>query len=886
VVTVADGTLLDRETAASHDIVVRAISADGSFSTRTFTISLNDVDEFDVGPISDVDAAADAVDENAANGTAVGIAALAEDADATNNAIAYSLDDDAGGRFTINAATGVVTVADGTLLDRETAASHDIVVRAISADGSFSTRTFTISLNDVDEFDVGPISDVDAAADAVDENAANGTAVGIAALAEDADATNNAIAYSLDDDAGGRFTIDAATGVVTVADGTLLDRETAASHDITVRAISADGSFSTRIFTISLNDVDEFDVGPISDVDASADAVDENAANGTAVGITAFAEDADATNNAIGYSLDDDAGGRFAIDAASGVVTVADGTLLDRETAASHDITVRAASADGSFSTRTFTISLNDVDEFDVGPISDVDASADAVDENAANGTAVGITAFAEDADATNNAIDYSLDDNAGGRFAIDAASGVVTVADGTLLDRESAASHDITVRAISADGSFSTRTFTISVNPVNDHAPVITSDGGGATAAVSVVENHLAVTMVAATDADLPAQTLSYAIAGGADAAAFILDAATGELTFAVAPDFEAPGDADRDNVYEVIVQVDDGVGGTDSQTIFVTVTDVNDTAPVITANSLTITEGQTVVLSAADLNASDPDSSPAELSYTAGNVTGGRFAWASAPGAAITAFTQQQIDNGEVVFVHDGGEAAPTYEATVSDGVFSSGPQAAVVAFTNVNDAPLAQGDSFTVGNNAVLAIASPGLLANDADVDGDPLTARLLTGPASGTLTLQADGSFVYVPDVNQPGLVSFTYEAFDGAAVSQAVTVEIMVESVAAGAPPPSDSGVPAPPSDSDSEEENSYGPGDVANAGGARGRVALARHPCRELARTWRAEARRRRETRRRRGRSARGRLAGRRSACSVGSRVRQARQSRPRRSIG
>ena len=56
--------------------------------------------------------AANTVAENAANGTAVGITALATDADA-GTTISYSLTDNAGGRFAINATTGVVTVAEG-----------------------------------------------------------------------------------------------------------------------------------------------------------------------------------------------------------------------------------------------------------------------------------------------------------------------------------------------------------------------------------------------------------------------------------------------------------------------------------------------------------------------------------------------------------------------------------------------------------------------------------------------------------------------------------------------------------------------------------------------------------------------------------------------------
>ena len=131
----------------------------------------------------------------------------------------------------------------------------------------------------MDEFDITPINDSNAAADAVDENAAVGTAVGITTLASDADATTSGIIYSLDDDAGGQFAIDPATGVVTVAGA--IDREVGATRSITVRATSDDGSTVTQSYTITIHDRDEFDITPISDADLAADAVDENAAVGT-----------------------------------------------------------------------------------------------------------------------------------------------------------------------------------------------------------------------------------------------------------------------------------------------------------------------------------------------------------------------------------------------------------------------------------------------------------------------------------------------------------------------------------------------------------------------------------------------------------------------------
>ena len=233
------------------------------------------------------------------------------------------------------------------MLNREAAAAHDITVRATSADGSTADSTLTVNLNDVDEFDTGAVTDSNATANTVAENAGVGTAVGLTGLATDADATNNSITYSLDDNAGGRFAIHGTTGLVTV--NAALDYETATSHSVTIRATSSDGSFSTQSFTIAVTDVNESGIGAISDTDAAADTVLENAANGTSVGLTAFASDPDGTDT-VSYSLDDDASGRFAIHATTGVVTVAGG--INREVAGTYNITVRATSSDTSTTTR------------------------------------------------------------------------------------------------------------------------------------------------------------------------------------------------------------------------------------------------------------------------------------------------------------------------------------------------------------------------------------------------------------------------------------------------------------------------------------------------------------------------------------------------------
>jgi hypothetical protein len=134
------------------------------------------------------------------------------------------------------------------------------------------------------------------------------------------------------------------------------------------------------------------------------------------------------------------------------------------------------------------------------------------------------------------------------------------------------------------SDGTYTdTQAIAVTITAVNDNTPVITSNGGGATASVGIVEHTTAVTTVTATDADLPAQTLTYSIAGGNDAGQFSIDSGTGVLSFITAPSFESPADFDANNVYEVIVQVSDGTLAS-TQAIAVTVSNINE-APVLNA-------------------------------------------------------------------------------------------------------------------------------------------------------------------------------------------------------------------------------------------------------------------------------------------------------------
>jgi VCBS repeat-containing protein len=116
-------------------------------------------------------------------------------------------------------------------------------------------------------------------------------------------------------------------------------------------------------------------------------------------------------------------------------------------------------------------------------------------------------------------------------------------------------------------------------------------------------------------------------------------------------------------------------------------------------------------------------------------------------------------------------------TYRA--SDGSANSNVAIVTLVIEPVNDAPLAVANAYATSQGTILTVAASGVLSNDTDADGDPLTATLAATPAHGQVTLNPDGSFSYVPAAGYVGSDSFSYRAFDGEAVSGLATVNITV-----------------------------------------------------------------------------------------------------------
>jgi len=146
----------------------------------------------------------------------------------------------------------------------------------------------------------------------------------------------------------------------------------------------------------------------------------------------------------------------------------------------------------------------------------------------------------------------------------------------------------------------------------------------------------------------------------------------------------------------------------------------------------------------------------------------------------------------NGSFAYTPTGEfEGIDTFTYFANDGTVNS-QNPATVTIDVGNQKPVANNDAYSVDKNGALNIAAPGVLGNDTDLDGNPLTAVLHNNVTHGTLTLNANGSFVYTPTLDFEGVDTFTYFAKDGTANSQnpaTVTINVGGRGPATGQVPP-------------------------------------------------------------------------------------------------
>ncbi|MBD0269283.1 MAG: cadherin-like domain-containing protein, partial [Cyanobacteria bacterium Co-bin8] len=186
------------------------------------------------------------------------------------------------------------------------------------------------------------------------------------------------------------------------------------------------------------------------------------------------------------------------------------------------------------------------------------------------------------------------------------------------------------------------------------------------------------------------------------------------------------------------------DPQGGTTSLPAQIDYTPVND-PPRLTVNSFTITEGGLLTLNDPDqalvnLQAEDDETTAdQDLLFKISNVKGGRFAdFLNQP---VESFTQKQLNDGDIVFVHDGSETVPSFDITVRDSDGSEITEAAKVAFVPVNDPPKLTVNQFKVQEGGTVVLTSENLFASDPDTDPASLT-FVINGPSPGQGQFEAD------------------------------------------------------------------------------------------------------------------------------------------------
>ena len=314
------------------------------------------------------------------------------------------------------------------------------------------------------------------------------------------------------------------------------------------------------------------------------------------------------------------------------------------------------------------------------------------------------------------------------------------------------------TYKANDGSATSNVATVTINITPVND-APVANDDSyaineGGTinAAAPGVLGND--------TDSDSPTLT-AVLVSGPSHAASFVLNA-DGSFTYV------HDGSETTSDVFTY--KANDGSLNSNVATVTIAIAPVND-APVANNDSATVAEGGTINQAAPGVLGNDTD--PDSPTLTAVLVSGPAHA---------SSFTLNP--DGSYVYVHDGSETTSdsfTYKA--SDGALFSNVATVSITITPVNDAPVANNDSYTVAEGGTLNPAAPGVLGNDTDPDSPTLTAILVSGPAhASSFTLHADGSFTYVHDGSETLTDSFTYKANDGSLNSNIATVNITVTPV--------------------------------------------------------------------------------------------------------
>ncbi|MCU6667798.1 cadherin domain-containing protein [Enterobacteriaceae bacterium H4N4] len=655
-----------------------------------------------------------------------------------------------GALFSINAATGAVTLTGNP--DFESKANYSFTVVATDAAGNASSQTVTLGINNLD--DAAPTITSGTTATAIDENSGAGQVIYTATATDTADISGG-FTFSLKAGSDAGLTINPTTGAVTLTGNP--DFESKAIYNFTVVATDAAGNASSKAVTLGINNLDE--VAPTITSGATATAIDENSGAGQVI-YTATATDTADISNGVTFSLKAGSDAGLTIDPITGAVTLTGDP--DFESKASYSFTVVATDAAGNASSKAVTLGINNLDE--VAPTITSGTIATAINENSGAGQVV-YTATATDTADISNGVTFSLKAGSDADLTIDPITGAVTLIGDP--DFESKAGYSFTVVATDAAGNASERAVTLGINNLDEVAPTITS---GATA-TAIDENsgagQVVYTATAVDTGDISAG-VTFTLKAGSDAG-LTIDATTGAVTLTGDPDFESKAS------YSFTVVATDAAGNASSKVVTLGINNLDEVAPTITSGAIA--------------TAIDENSGAGQVIYTAtatdtADISNGvtfSLKLGSDAGLTIDATTGAVTLTGDPDF-----ESKASYSFTVvaTDAAGNASDQAVTLGINNLDEvAPtITSGTTATAidensGAGQVIYTAT----ATDTGDISNGVTFSLKAGSDAG-LTIDATTGAVTLtgdPDFESKAGYSFTVVATDAAGNSseRAVTLGI-------------------------------------------------------------------------------------------------------------
>ncbi|NVO19613.1 MAG: T9SS type A sorting domain-containing protein [Bacteroidetes bacterium] len=662
-----------------------------------------------------------AINENSPNGTTVGTI-IATDPDA-GQSLSYSiLSGNTNNAFSLNAATGVLSVSNTQAINYEVLPTFSLIVK-VQDNGPMtmsSQATITVNLLNVNE---APL--IANQTFSINENSIYGTVVGNI-IASDPDAGQSLVYSFVSGNLYGTFIMNPATGVLTVNNPNGLNFEVTPVFTMIIKVTDNGTSPLSSQATVVVNLINVNEAPVISNQSFT---LAENTANGTSVG-TVVATDPDA-GQALTYSiLSGNTNGAFAINSSNGNITVSNSTVLNFESTPSFSLVIKVQDngTTALSNQATVAIGLTNVNE---API--LANQSFSVAENSGNGTVVG-TIVASDPDAGSVLTYVLVSGNINGAFAVNSVTGALTVLNYAALNFEFIPTFSLTVKVLDNGSPSLISQANMTVNLINVNEPPVIANQS-----FSIAENTTNSTSVGTVVANDPdaGQSLTYSILSGNTNGAFSINATSGLITVinSTALNYEVSP------VFLLVIKVQDNGTGTLSNQASITVnlTDVNE-PPVINNQSFTIAENTASGTNLGTVAATDPDAGQA-LTFTilSGN-TNNAFAINSSTGlltvansAALNFETTPSFSL--IVNAQDNGTSPLSTQATVS------------VLLSNVNEPPIIANQTFSIATGSANNAPVGTVIASDPDA-GQTLTYAITAGNVSTSFTINTATGLITV------------------------------------------------------------------------------------------------------------------------------------------